>query len=40
MWEPVIAVLRQELSLSVAHAFEAMRVCHSPDEVLTYLDHP
>ena len=39
MWEPVIEVLRRELSLSVAHAFEDMRVCRNPDEVLAYLDH-
>ena len=40
MWEPVIDMLRRELSLSVAHAFETVRFCPSPDAVLAYLDQP
>ena len=37
MWEPVMDVLHRELALSVSHAFEAVHVCQSPDEVLAHL---
>lgn len=37
MWEPVVAVLQQELALSAPRAFEAIRICRDPDEVLAYL---
>jgi len=39
MWEPVLQVLQQQLLLSVEHAFDSVRVCHSHDEVLAHLAH-
>jgi uncharacterized protein (TIGR00725 family) len=37
MWEPVIGSLRENLFLSVEHAFDSMHVCQSHEEVLTHL---
>ena len=37
MWEPVIEALRKELVLSAEQAFEAIRICHSHEDVLTAL---
>lgn len=37
MWEPVLSALQEHLSLSVAHAFDCVRVCDRHEEVLTRL---
>jgi hypothetical protein len=37
MWEPVIGALRENLVLSVEHAFDSMHVCQSHEEVLAHL---
>jgi uncharacterized protein (TIGR00725 family) len=37
MWEPVITVLQENLSLSVEHAFDSVIICRSHEEVLARL---
>jgi len=37
-WTSLAAPLRESLVLSVDHAFDLIRYCHTPDEVLTALE--